>query len=334
MSGEPFRSSIFETITYCPFRPRIGRAKGKVLATRAGIVVGGGWLWRSLYHHGWVTIRAIAIAIASLLRRGVAPVAAMGPPVGLIHSLWSAGYYHWLTESLPRAYLLREAWPGVVPILPRGHYAAFAPSLAALGFDRIEWFPDGRNAIIDRPYLSECPPRFGTTDPALLNQVRRAVLDHFELPANGSAKQLVYVSRAQARGRRVANEAEVVAMLDKLGATIVCFEDLDFAGQVAMMDQTQLLVSIHGAGLTNMMWMRPGGAVIELLARRNGVFDWNVVRGSFLHDACYVRLAEAMGLRHRAVVGQAHNSRFSGTWNADLTVDVSCLLEAINELRA
>lgn len=327
------RAVIFERIAYRPFRPRVARLKGRVPVSRSGAIIHPVWLSRSLYWHEWVIVRSLAVAFLSFLRRGAHAVTDPRP-LGIIHSLWSAGYYHWVTESLPRALEIRRRYPDAIPILPKDHYAGYAAALTALGFDDVRWFPQSSNALIHSPVVSECPPRFGTTDPALLRDVRDAISAHYRLKATKEPHRIVYVSRARARGRRVRNEAQLTAMLQSLGAEVVHFEDLDFAAQVRLMGETRLLVSIHGAGLTNMMWMPPGGRVIELLPVRNGWFDWNSVRRSFRHDACYVRLAEALGHRHRALLGMAHHARFGGTWNADLTVDAEALRTAVVEMSA
>ena len=299
--------------------------------SRSGAIGHPVWLSRSLYWHEWVIVRSLAIALLSFIRRGASAVSSQRP-LGIIHSLWSAGYYHWVTESLPRALEIRRRYPGAIPILPKDHYINYAASLTALGFDEVRWFPPASNALIDDPVVSECPPRFGTTDPALLRDVRDAIVAYHSRKAAPAPHRIVYASRAKARGRRVRNEGEVVAMLREFGAEIVHFEDLDFAAQVRLMAETRLLVSIHGAGLTNMMWMPAGGRVIELLPVRNGWFDWNTVRRSFRHDACYVRLAEALGHRHLGLLGKAHHARFGGTWNADLTVDAESLRGAVADM--
>ena len=45
----------------------------------------------------------------------------------------------------------------------------------------------------------------------------------------------------------------------------ITFEHLDVPSTVRYMAMTHVLVSVHGAGMTNMMFMNPGSAVVEII---------------------------------------------------------------------
>lgn len=47
-------------------------------------------------------------------------------------------------------------------------------------------------------------------------------------------------------------------------SSLVKFDGFSFQQQVSIMSQTDLAVSIHGAQLTNIMFIPPGGGVIEI----------------------------------------------------------------------
>ena len=47
-----------------------------------------------------------------------------------------------------------------------------------------------------------------------------------------------------------------------MGFETVYTEELSFAEQVRLFSETRCLVSIHGAGLTNLMFMPPGGHML------------------------------------------------------------------------
>lgn len=250
----------------------------------------------------------------------------------LIHSGWTAGYYHWITESLPRALLVRDKYPDAIPVLPSKKYNGYIKTLELMGFNEVSLYPENKNLIVQNPIISECPSQFGTTDPYLLKRVRNLILTSCKALSETEGGKIVYVSRRKARGRFVINEDAVEAMLSQLGVESVCFEDLCFEAQVRLLAETKILISIHGAALTNMVFMKEGSAVIELIPRKNGIFDYNIVRNSFRHDPCYVRLAEAMGHRYSWLECVADNAWYSGTHMANLTIDIDRLKKIIKSL--
>jgi len=323
-------NKVFQKLSYDAFTPRCEVLTGSRILSRTGLVFDLRWIWRTVYRNPIVIARATAISLLSLVRRGVRPTA-QHRQFGLVHSVWTLGYYHWLTESLPRALILRQAFPDAVPLLPSRRYEGYVGSLKALGFDDVAFFPDGSNALVENPVVTECAAQFATTEPALLLAVRdRVKLGLGVVPAHVPFRR-VYVSRRKSRGRFVRNEEEVVQFLAKAGFEEVCFEDLSFEAQVRLMDETRVLISIHGAALTNMMFMPPGGSILELLPQKNGIFDYNIVRNSFRHDPCYVRLAQAMGHVHSFLECRAVRGLFKGTHMADIYVDIASMALKMQE---
>lgn len=325
--------TIFERISYRKFKPRVGVAKGSRTLTRSGVVLfDSRWTYASMYRNPLVVFRTLLVTLASLLRRPTLKLTAEnGTSFGLVHSIWTAGYYHWLTESLPRALTLIENYPQTTILLPSAKYNDYADSLMRLGVENVAFFPNGSNVKVYTPVVTECPRKFGTTDPVLLKRVRDRLIQNSEVRSSQKSERIIYVSRRKSRGRVVLNEHEVEEILRPLGAEVFCLEDLSFREQVNLMQDTKVLISIHGAALTNMMFMKEGGCVVELLPRKNGIFDYNVVRNSFRHDACYVRLAAALGQTHHHIECIPDNAWYSGTHMSNIVVDVDRLQTVVRE---
>lgn len=75
------------------------------------------------------------------------------------------------------------------------------------------------------------------------------------------------------------------------------FENMTFAAQRAAMRATDVLVASHGAGLTNVVFLRPGTSVIEVYP--------------FAYTAeLFAQLAEFLGLPHTAVVAAADSHAY------------------------
>jgi capsular polysaccharide biosynthesis protein len=193
-------------------------------------------------------------------------------------------------------------------------------------------YPEGKNFVGEDIIFTDCPKKFGTTSQDVLRKLKNIVLEKCGANQEMAISRLVYVSRKKARGRKVLNEEAIERQLEKLGYEIFCFEDLSFTEQVVLMSEARVLVSIHGAALTNMIFMREGSSVVEIIPKKNGIFDYNIVRNSFKHDPCYVRLADAMGHRYNYVECKTDAPWHSGTHMANLTVDIENLLEVLKKI--
>lgn len=82
-----------------------------------------------------------------------------------------------------------------------------------------------------------------------------------------SEKGILWVSRSGANYRRFVNEQNFVATLSRdLGRTIhtVRIENLSFAEKVSLFQNSSVVIGAHGAGLSHIVFMNPGGRVLEI----------------------------------------------------------------------
>ena len=71
------------------------------------------------------------------------------------------------------------------------------------------------------------------------------------------------ISRADANKRRLLNEDEVLRRIEHFGFRHVMPGRLPVADQIALFSGAQIVAGPHGAGLTNLVFMPEGGAVVE-----------------------------------------------------------------------
>jgi capsular polysaccharide biosynthesis protein len=64
--------------------------------------------------------------------------------------------------------------------------------------------------------------------------------------------------------RFVENENEVVALLEKYGFKKIIAEKFSYDEQIAICYKAKYLLSPHGAGLTNLLFMKENSSVLEL----------------------------------------------------------------------
>jgi capsular polysaccharide biosynthesis protein len=82
-------------------------------------------------------------------------------------------------------------------------------------------------------------------------------------------KNRIYISRSNAAYRKVLNEDILFDVLKNYRFDMLHPEGLSLADQVKMFSMAGTLMSIHGAGLTNCIFMHPVSKVVEL-RRREG----------------------------------------------------------------
>ena len=78
----------------------------------------------------------------------------------------------------------------------------------------------------------------------------------------------------------------MIEVLRAFNFRIVRTEDYSFAEQVRLAAGARYLVSNHGAGLTNILFMRPGSSVLELRHATDCI------------NNCYFTLASALNLKY------------------------------------
>jgi capsular polysaccharide biosynthesis protein len=204
-------------------------------------------------------------------RAAVAPAPVRGERL-FITDRWSGNYYHWLCDTLPRleAYLAGTGPDEAATLLLPGRVFEqpfVRQSLEAYDGVEIEAFDEaGGNLWAERLVIPAHVAPAGQQHRQLTRQVSRRLRRHFtggERTGRAGGRR-IYITRRQARMRRLANEAAVVPVLARHGFEVVTFDELALAGQIALMKETQVLAGPHGAGLTNMMFMAAGGAVVEL----------------------------------------------------------------------
>lgn len=224
----------------------------------------------------------------------------MPPPVRIDRATWILervydNHSHWLTAHLPKLCLLKRRGGLGDVILPARRNAVIDASLRMLGIDpaRHHVHDPARPLRADELTVLETD-RFR---PELLRPVRDA------LGAGGGAApwRRVFISRARAAIRKLANEDEIAPLLTRAGFEAVHMEDLSFDEQIRLMGETRVLLAPHGAGLTNMMFCPEGAHIVEMadisypnpnfyaLAAAMGHHYW-LVRARFVPDDARHRL--------------------------------------------
>ncbi len=171
---------------------------------------------------------------------------------------WDRNYSHWLQWHLPKIALLQDLGMADGIILPRKNrlFSVVDASIQRLGLDSAA-LPVFESEILHVGELTVV----GMDDyrPSLLARVR----ERMSKPGKRRGRK-VYVSRAKALWRRVENEDECWAVLEDHGYENVCMEDMSLGEQISLMEETAVILSVHGTGLANMLFAPAGCHVVEV----------------------------------------------------------------------
>lgn len=236
---------------------------------------------------------------------------------------WSSAYFHWLVDALPRLYVIRDQLADSTLLLPRSYKTSgyILPSLSPFPIRDIKFI--GHNQLFHCRKLlvpSHTAPS-GHYNESVIGGLRQLYTDYYGKMQNVSSSDKVYISRGKAKVRRVINEADVVAVLKEHGFCVVFLEDYAFEQQVKIILNARYVVSNHGAGLTNMLFLPPGSSVFELRKCADS------------HNNCYFSLASALDLKYYYQVCKPENPD-EDAYSANVHVDLELFRKNLEQMLA
>lgn len=229
---------------------------------------------------------------------------------------WARNYFHWILECLPRLFALQAQGIKAPILIPEHIYGApyIQESLADLQMEVISFnFRETVKVATLFVASHDAPCAF---DPTYLKSV---ILKFKELdsPQTKKATRKIYVSRKEAGKRKVENESELIPIVQDYGFEILQMEKLSFRDQRDLMRETKILMSIHGAGLANLIFMPQDAKVIELHP--------NTER----YNSCFYHLAAAINLDYYYSFEKADHPN---PQEANITVDLEKLENLLKTL--
>ncbi|WP_417730317.1 glycosyltransferase family 61 protein [Rosistilla oblonga] len=185
--------------------------------------------------------------------------------VMVLNKSGSHNYFHWLCEVLPRLELARQA--GVAQAdayLVDCHKPFQRQALELLGVPLEKVIQPHEGLLVQAERL--IVPSYATA--ASRRCLSETVLMRSGVQSDsksGAGVRRIYVSRRHARKRSLGNEAEVAALLAAHGFEILCLEQFHLADQIRKFSDAAIVVGLHGAGLTNILWCRSAVQLIEII---------------------------------------------------------------------
>jgi len=208
----------------------------------------------------------------------------------VIHHPWY-NYYHWICESIFRAWMVRDELDRLVLLLPVECKLSdfIMNSLLPFKFKDIYFIPENKCVSVPNLVLPQIKPLCDQYHRAEVFGIREVYFNFIDdrKDVDMDLGERIYVSRKKAGRRKIVNESEIESILIKHGFAIVNNEEYSFLQQVSYFSKAKYLISIHGSGLTNMLFMRSGSSVLEFHKKKTNPED--------KYNAVFWHLADCLG---------------------------------------
>jgi len=212
-----------------------------------------------------------------------------------------SNFYHFMFDAIGRLQFLRQT-PVEVDYYCTSYHLPFQRELLSwFGIDSKKIIPLERKTHLQADQLlvsslpGYCydPDLIHIKDKGVYHFVRQHMLDKVSRHANSKAyPDKIYIQR---RGkRRLVNEAEVLEKLNKAGRwQVVCLEELPVLEQAALFHHASFIIGVHGAGLANIIYCRPGTSLLEIFHPE-------------LLEPVYFQIASLYHLEYRVLIGEKY----------------------------
>ncbi len=228
------------------------------------------------------------------------------------------GYYHWLLEVLPKILLAQQSRLSIDSVHIDQSLPFQVETVDMLVGGVWQIIPAESNTIVTAPhiYAVEGWDAFARTPAWVCGVLRDAFLDR---AASNVANERIFVSRQDSSTRVMVNEDELFGELSKHGFRRVQLAKLSVREQANLFAHAEVVVSAHGAGMTNILFCEPETKIFEIAAPRY-IFG------------CFADLARTCGLNYRLLpsVGLDLSRDFGWTYQFEsFSVEVSATTQVI-----
>lgn len=183
----------------------------------------------------------------------------------LIHSKWF-NYAFWINAFLPRLFQAIKLDSNIVLIAPESWKTIpfVMQTLEKIEIKK-EWIPIDHQIFVKKLVLPETREWTSSFHPEIIKSTKNELIKLLNAKSDQEFPKKIYLTRAKRGNRCAANEGQVMEVLSRYGYKSITFEGLTIWEQIEMMSQATHFVSIHGAGLSNLMFMNKNTAVLEII---------------------------------------------------------------------
>jgi hypothetical protein len=313
-----------------PVGAQLARIRGGILTCNGAIMTRHGLLIKDWSFDRFRTENPVS-SFANLrldYQRNYPAITRVEGSVLTLTSRWQNNYYHWLLDVMPRLHVAKLASVRFDHLYVACNTAFQRECLAILEVSQSRIINAGdslaieaSNEIIVPSFLDtffQGIPQWGVD--FVRNSLGRCVGEVEQTVVNTSNGR-VYLSRSNAKRRRVANEAELIQKLSSRDFAIIDADTKTVKEQIQIMRDASLVVSPHGAALANILFCRPNTKILEIMPNK-------------YIPGCFYDLANRCGVSYQAYFGSEADTvnDFQLEYlNEDFFVDVTGFLRVLDQ---
>jgi hypothetical protein len=204
-------------------------------------------------------------------------------------------YFHFASQTLPSLALMRDQISDTLPVMLGGWHPggnAFSRELMKILFPELNviFLQVGQALTINE--LHGIPPlTTNIFEPCGLELIRERARSTSAGAGTPKSPSVVYLARGdnERNRRRLSNEAEVIALLERKWPDIQVLAPgrMPVIEQMRAVAGAEIIIGLHGAQLTNMIWAPRSATVIE------------IIPDDMESGSVFATLTRALGLNYR-----------------------------------
>lgn len=189
--------------------------------------------------------------------------------VAVITTCGYNNFHHWNYDCIPRLHMLMQVMnldDIDYFVIHNSNLPYQLQSLELLGIQNDKIISINADEVITAGLLivPSLPSPLGTVSPWVVGFLRGLYLKGKN--NNQEWHKRIYISRKNVKSRKVINNDEFLNCLRYFGFTEIFPEDYSVVELAGIVNKTDVILSIHGSGLSNICFMSPNTTVIDILA--------------------------------------------------------------------
>jgi len=171
----------------------------------------------------------------------------------------------------------------------------------------------GEKLHFDHLFVASLPGSEGRSPRWAIDYIRERLI---KPPVSAKPLKKIYFKRGNGTDRKLLNEESIIGLLKNNGFEIIEPGTLSIAEQVNLVQQAKIIVSTHGAALSNLLFSRDNLLVIELFSP------------DYFRTDCYYSLSAMLNLNYWYIVGE----KPAGTNWGDIVIAEDLLLKTTQQV--